>query len=188
MHVYLLTEDHDPTRKLLTALEMCRHKSVSIETLQAAVKAGHTSLLEHVSFSFVISGISRRLLAQQARHRIGVSPTVESQRSVDMTDFQYHIPTAIDEDNTRRAIFEHAMNTANRAYKNLLSVGVAREDAAYVLPEAVHTTEMLTMNGRAIRHFYILRSATGAQAEIRQLANKIRELVEPLCPVIFYGL
>lgn len=41
-----------------------------LRSLMAAVASGHDSVLEHVSFSFRISGISRVTLAQLTRHRI----------------------------------------------------------------------------------------------------------------------
>jgi thymidylate synthase (FAD) len=39
------------------------------------VRSGHTSTLEHLSFTFAIEGVSRALLAQLTRHRVGFSPT-----------------------------------------------------------------------------------------------------------------
>jgi thymidylate synthase (FAD) len=112
---------------------------------------------------------------------------VESQRAVDMSDFLSHTPEDIANDVCRFAVFHHAVEAARRGYKQLVDMGINREDAAYLLPEACYTTEVLTMNGRAIRHFYTLRADGAAQAEIQEMANRIRELVEPICPVIFHG-
>lgn len=46
-------------------------------------RSGHTSVLEHASFTFGIDGVSRSLLAQITRHRIA-SFSVQSQRYVNM--------------------------------------------------------------------------------------------------------
>lgn len=44
---------------------------------------GHRSVLEHISFTFEVSGVSRALLAQLSRHR-HISLSVQSQRYVSM--------------------------------------------------------------------------------------------------------
>lgn len=45
-------------------------------------RSGHTSTLEHITFTFAVEGVSRALLAQLTRHRIGFSFSVQSQRYV----------------------------------------------------------------------------------------------------------
>lgn len=49
---------------------------------------GHRSVLEHISFTFEVSGVSRALLAQLSRHR-HISLSVQSQRYVSMDNFDY---------------------------------------------------------------------------------------------------
>lgn len=46
------------------------------------VRSGHTSTLEHITFTFAVEGVSRALLAQLTRHRVGFSYSVQSQRYV----------------------------------------------------------------------------------------------------------
>ena len=63
--------------------------------LRGVIASGHHSVLEHVSFTFGISGVSRALLAQITRHRIA-SFSVQSQRYVGLEDgFSYVIPPRI---------------------------------------------------------------------------------------------
>ena len=49
--------------------------------IRRIINSGHESVLEHVSFTFAISGVSRALLAQITRHRMA-SFSVRSQRYV----------------------------------------------------------------------------------------------------------
>ena len=42
----------------------------------------HLSVVEHCSMTFAVKDVSRTLLAQYSRHRIGVSLSVQSQRYV----------------------------------------------------------------------------------------------------------
>ena len=52
---------------------------------------GHMSPIEHASFTFTISGISRSLSHQLVRHRIA-SYSQKSQRYIEEGDFDYVIP------------------------------------------------------------------------------------------------
>jgi len=56
----------------------------------------HVSVLEHISFTFCVTGVSRALLAQLSRHR-HISLSVQSQRYVAMNNFDYVNPFS-DED------------------------------------------------------------------------------------------
>ena len=56
---------------------------------------GHESVMEHVSFTFAVEGVSRVLLAQLTRHRLA-SFSVQSQRYVSYEKgFGYIIPPKI---------------------------------------------------------------------------------------------
>ncbi len=65
------------------------------------VRSGHSSTLEHISFTFAIEGVSRALLAQLTRHRVGFSFSVQSQRYVRMGSddkiggFDYVLPDKV---------------------------------------------------------------------------------------------
>ena len=54
------------------------------EFIDRLMNMGHESILEHVTFTFGIEGVSRVLLAQLTRHRIA-SFSVQSQRYVSPT-------------------------------------------------------------------------------------------------------
>ena len=54
-------------------------------------RSGHTSVLEHASFTFGVDGVSRSLLAQITRHRIA-SFSVQSQRYVNMAKPEFVMP------------------------------------------------------------------------------------------------
>ena len=62
--------------------------------LQARVREGHESLIEHASVTFEISGISRACSHQLVRHRLA-SYSQESQRYVDMSDPEFVVPPSI---------------------------------------------------------------------------------------------
>ena len=55
------------------------------KALTTALDSHHDSVMEHCSFTFIVSGVSRVLLAQLTRHRIA-SFSVRSQRYVSYRD------------------------------------------------------------------------------------------------------
>ena len=162
--------------------------------IRMIVSSGHTSTLEGVSFNFAIEGVSRALLAQLTRHRVGFSFSVQSQRYVRFGSddksggFGYVVPKSVS-DKGKADIFIEAMSLAQSAYDRLRKVGVPAEDARMVLPQAATTNLVMTANLRALLDFYGKRRAgKGAQAEIAELAENLRKAVaevEPWTDVFF---
>jgi thymidylate synthase (FAD) len=155
--------------------------------------SGHESPIEHVSFSFAVSGVSRALTHQLVRHRLA-SYSQQSQRYVDATRFDYVLPPAIAAIPEAKAAFEAAMDQAGAAYaaiQDILSrhgrAGQANEDARFVLPNACQTRIVVTMNCRSLLHFFELRCCMRAQWEIRALALEMLALCRQALPVIFAG-
>ena len=73
----------------------------------------------------------------------------------------------------------------DKFYKEMLSRGVAKECARVVLPEGL-TMSRLYMNGslRSWLHYLEVREDISTQKEHRMLANKIREVLEPVFPTV----
>lgn len=152
------------------------------------VGSGHTSTLEHISFTFAIEGVSRALLAQLTRHRVGFSFSVQSQRYVRLgsndrsSGMDYVVPHTVD-DETADEIFDEAMEVAQQAYDALRKAGVPAEDARSVLPNAAATNLVMTANLTALLSFYSKRrKGRGAQYEITELAESIRKAVTEVEP------
>ena len=53
-----------------------------LRLLERIMTSKHLSVVEHCSMTFAVKDVSRTLLAQYSRHRIGVSLSVQSQRYV----------------------------------------------------------------------------------------------------------
>jgi thymidylate synthase (FAD) len=150
------------------------------------VRSGHTSTLEHLSFTFAIEGVSRALLAQLTRHRVGFSYSVQSQRYVKFGSgdrsggFDYVTPESINKvfDSEANVKFSDLMIDIQNAYDELRKLGVPAEDARAVLPQAAATNLVMTANLRAILEFYSKRQpGKGAQKEITELAVALKDAV-----------
>ncbi len=159
--------------------------------VQKVMGMGHDSVLEHASFTFLVEGVSRVLLAQLTRHRIA-SFSVQSQRYVSyQSGFGYIVPPAI------RNLGEEAVEEYNQQMAQMQQwyeswqqkLGNAgeksNEDARFVLPGACETRILFTMNARELRHFFRLRMCNRAQWEIRAMAEMMFEQVYPVAPALF---
>lgn len=161
--------------------------------------SGHTSTLEHITFNFAVEGVSRALLAQLTRHRVGFSFSVQSQRYVKFGSadksggFDYVVPSTVTNEkyyedefgynNYANEIFKSAMEYAQFFYDELRKAGVPAEDARAVLPNAAACNITLSINLRALLDFYSKRKAgRGAQAEIAGLAEDLKNAVVEVEP------
>lgn len=154
-----------------------------LRLIKQIVGSGHTSTLEHINFTFAVTDVSRALLAQLTRHRIGWSYSVQSQRYVKQSGdskhgaFRYVTPDAFDGNKLEDA-FHFAMTKSQEMYDELISLGAKPEDARAVLPNAATTNITMTMNLRAFLDFYgKRRMGTHSQTEISLLAEKLRTLI-----------
>ena len=155
------------------------------KALKHAIQSGHESVAEHASFTFAVSGVSRALTHQLVRHRVA-SFSQQSQRYVDMSGFNYVVPESIlgASDDVFNE-YASLMDTIDKTYQSFIERGIPDEDARYIIPQSCCTNIIVTMNARELRHFFALRCCERAQWEIRELANKMLTLVEPVAPKLF---
>ena len=155
--------------------------------VQARVREGHESLIEHASVTFEISGISRACSHQLVRHRIA-SYSQESQRYVDMSDPEFVVPPSVARDPEAQAVWDEFMAEVADTYHRLRELGVRKEDARFVLPNAAATRIIVTMNFRSLRHLFSVRCDKAAQWEIRELSLEMLRQVYQIAPSVFGDL
>lgn len=160
----------------------------------------HGSPFEHnlITFKVVCPIFVDR---QMVRHRVGVSKNEISGRYVEVAErvyqpamFRRQAPSnrqaSVADDGTldqaaASAVWAEAWRQSFAAYVQLLGLGVTREQARGVLPQALYTESYYTFNVRSLLHFLGLRDHDGAQYETRLFARAMGELAEPLFPVTF---
>ena len=155
--------------------------------IRMLIKRGHLSVLEHAYATFRISGISRAFTHQLVRHRL-CSFTQQSQRYVDESKFNYIEPLSIKNHPEAHLAFVDFMEKARKAYQELQKLGIKKEDARFVLPNATESQIVVTANLREWRHIIELRSEPGAQWEIREAAIEILKILKKHAPTIFEDL
>ena len=220
MNVTLIAHTPEPEKIVAAAAKLCYSDSgcetllhalnekVTQKVVDMLASMDHESLIEHVSFTFGIEGVSRTLLAQITRHRIA-SFSVQSQRYVRKNDFVYITPPEIENDDEAKKIYLKSMNDALESYNSLADIlekkhydtfikdgsdeksarskaeKKAIEDARFVLPNACETKMAVTMNARSLVNFFKLRCCRRAQWEIRAVADEMFKLCYEVAPSLF---
>ena len=202
LKVILLRHTLSPEETIALSAKLCYSKS-TIEDLKEKISQkdqsafieklmgmGHESVLEHVTFSFGVEGVSRVLLAQLTRHRIA-SFSVQSQRYVSYENgFGFIMPDSIAALG-KKAVqqYQKQMDTIESWYvdwqKKLGKGEKSNEDARFVLPNACETRLVVTMNVRELRHFFSLRMCNRAQWEIRKMAEEMFRICFNTAPALF---
>ena len=167
--------------------------------LKYCIKNQHWSIFEQAFMTLEIT-TNRGIAAQVLRHR---SFTFQefSQRYAS-TDFlgEIELPELRrqDDKNRQNSIddldpeivdkLERQMVTlfssANSLYQQMLSAGVAKECARFVLPLATPTKIYMTGSIRSWLHYIDLRSSTGTQKEHMDIANNCKEIFVEQFPSI----
>lgn len=141
-------------------------------------------LLPHLSYTIALEKVSRACSHQLVRHRVA-SFSQQSQRyiTVKRLNEKIVVPSSVDESNMGDYI--DGVNAASESYQRLVEKGVPREDARFLLPNAVETSMLMTMDGKSLVHFLGLRTCNRAQWEIRTLADMILDQLRSVEPEIF---
>lgn len=156
------------------------------EYLKKLSSMQHFSPFEHVSFTFIVEGISRACSHQLVRHRLA-SFSQRSQRYCSEKDFDYIVPPSIERDKEAKVKYIALFRAISNAYNELVTTGIPKEDARYVLPNACETRMEVTMNVRQLWHFFNLRCCSRAQWEIRAMANEMLKQCKAVAPALFSG-
>ena len=168
-------------------------RQVADEKQQALVRkvieSGHGSTIEHVNFTFAVSGATRTLSHQLVRHRAGTAFDQQSQRYVAFKRRDnYTVPKSIAAGDLPDGLaerFQEAIGSSLELYGQLLQAEVPAEDARFIFPNAMQTNLIMTVNFRQLIHMSGLRLCTMAQWEIRQLFKQIRHEIFRVSP--FFG-
>lgn len=183
MQVSLVRYTPDPDGLCGAAAALCYNGKNPEKSLKVAMDGGHESVLEHATFTFLIEGVSRVLLAQLTRHRLA-SFSVQSQRYCGCDPEDVTIPQSI-KDKRFGGSVTLMMQKVTDLYDAMIKEGIPAEDARFLVPQGVKCRLMMTANARELRHFFRLRTCNRAQWEIRQLADEMLRQCKEVAPMIF---
>jgi thymidylate synthase (FAD) len=155
----------------------------------------HTTPFEMVEFKFHIK-MPLYIARQHLRHRTASVNELSARYSV--VPKEYYNPETLrgqsevnhqgsegevtipDE---KRTAVSHHLEHSFELYEDLLENGCCREQARGNLPQSTYTEFYWKINLHNLMHYLHLRMDSHAQKEIREYANAIYTLVEPLVPI-----
>lgn len=173
--------------------------------IQNLIEQGHESVLEHVNWSFIITGVSRGFTHQLVRHRVGFAFSQLSQQYFNESDALMVEPTIIMKHSHLSEKWQKITTSTKDSYTELLRLleKLENEDSSLsltekkeikrlkysaarsVLPNATETKIFITANARAIRHFLDVRGSIPGDEEMRIVSAEMLRLVSEDSEALF---
>jgi len=159
------------------------------------LRSAHGSVLEHANYSFALRNCSRVLTHELVRHRAGSAFSQESLRYVRLTDIGFRVPPALEplrervlaiveqlEEFQRTAARELGMDAEGVPFHVKKEVTSAMRRLA---PIGLSTDIVWTANVRTLRHVIEMRTAAGAEEELRLVFDAIARIMQAEAPGLF---
>lgn len=164
----------------------------------------HTSPFRHTALTFHVKA-PIFVFRQWMKHRIGSEFNEISGRYVEFPEDEFYVPAVfrqqakvnkqgsegeIDEAHRAKALetYLSACRGSVAQYKELIALGVCKEQARCVLPLGLYSEVYWTVSLQAVAHFIHLRTDGHAQWEIQQYAHAVRRITEGIFPVSLKAL
>jgi thymidylate synthase (FAD) len=203
-HGFVRLVDHMPRENLDNSIVQSARVSYGDGTTTSRGDTGlirylmrhwHTTPFEMVEFKFHIK-MPLYIARQHLRHRTASVNELSARYSV--VPKEYYNPETLrgqsevnhqgsegevtipDE---KRTAVSHHLEHSFELYEDLLENGCCREQARGNLPQSTYTEFYWKINLHNLMHYLHLRMDSHAQKEIREYANAIYTLVEPLVPI-----
>ncbi len=159
------------------------------------LRSAHGSVLEHANYSFALRSVSRVFTHELVRHRAGSAFSQESLRYVRLTDIGFRVPPALEPVRDRvLALVEQLEEFQVSAAEEL---GIDEEGVPFhvkkevtsalrrLAPIGLSTDIIWTANARTLRHVIEMRTAPGAEEELRMVFDRIARIMQAEAPGLF---
>jgi len=159
------------------------------------LRSAHGSVLEHANYSLALRNVSRVFTHELVRHRAGSAFSQESLRYVRLTDIGFRVPPALEPVREQvLAIVEQLEEFQVGAASELridddgVPFHVKKEVTSALrrlAPIGLSTDIVWTANVRTLRHVIEMRTAPGAEEELRLVFDAIARMMQVEAPGLF---
>ena len=151
------------------------------------LSSAHGSVLEHASYTFALHNLSRVATHEIVRHRAGAAFSQESLRYVRLVDIGFRVPPALEP--LRQQCIELVERLEEFQVGAARQLGIDDQGIPFhvkkevtsalrrLAPIGVSTDLIMTMNLRTLRHVVEMRTAPGAEEELRLIFGRIGEIM-----------
>lgn len=146
-------------------------------------QSGHNSTIEHTVYHLAFENVS--VFAEQFLIEFRLASfTVKSRRYVDFSHSGYYIPDSLPPETAGR--YTETMEALFQTYTALTELGVAKEDARFVLPYCLYSNFFCTANAREFLHILraMLYGRGAAFPELKELGLQLLQQARELTPGI----
>lgn len=157
--------------------------------------SAHGSVLEHANYSFALRNVSRVFTHELIRHRAGSAFSQESLRYVRLADIGFRVAPALEPLREQViSIVEQLEEFQATAAAQLeldgdgLPFAVKKEITSALrrlAPIGLSTDILWTANVRTLRHVIEMRTAPGAEEELRLVFDRVAERMRAEAPNLF---
>jgi thymidylate synthase (FAD) len=165
------------------------------EYFENILRSAHGSVLEHANYSFALRNVSRVFTHELVRHRAGSAFSQESLRYVRLTDIGFRVPDALEPVREQALAIVEQLEEFQRSAAEKLGLdeeGVpfhVKKEATSALrrlaPLGLSTDIIWTANARTLRHVIEMRTAEGAEEELRLVFDEIAQVAQREAPLLF---
>jgi thymidylate synthase (FAD) len=159
------------------------------------LRSAHGSVLEHASYSFAFRNVSRVFTHELVRHRAGSAFSQESLRYVRLTDIGFRVPPALEPVHDQVISLVEQLEDFQVSAAGVLGLdddgvpfAVKKEITSALrrlAPIGLSTDILWTANVRTLRHVIEMRTASGAEEELRLVFDEVARLMVAEAPNLF---
>jgi thymidylate synthase (FAD) len=159
------------------------------------LRSAHGSVMEHANYSFVIRNCSRVFTHELVRHRAGSAFSQESLRYVRLADIGFRVPPALEP--VREQVLAIVEQLEEFQVSAAAELGINEEGVPFhvkkevtsalrrLAPIGLSTDIVWTANARTLRHVIEMRTAPGAEEELRTVFDRIVRMMQVEAPGLF---
>jgi thymidylate synthase (FAD) len=165
------------------------------EYLANLLRSLHGSVLEHANFTFAFRNVSRVFTHELVRHRAGSAFSQESLRYVRLTDLGFRVPAALEP--IREQVVSLVEQLEEFQVTAAEALGLDDEGVPFsvkkevtsalrrLAPIGLSTDIVWTANLRTLRHVIEMRTAPGAEEELRLVFDMVARIMREEAPSLF---
>jgi thymidylate synthase (FAD) len=166
-----------------------------LEYFANILRSAHGSVLEHANYSLAIRNCSRVFTHELIRHRAGSAFSQESLRYVRLADIGFRVPPALEP--VREQVLSIVEQLEEFQISAAKELGIDEEGVPFhvkkevtsalrrLAPIGLSTDIVWTANVRTLRHVIEMRTAEGAEEELRLVFDTIARIMQAEAPGLF---